>query len=158
LNEACAQACDSSNTEEARADGTWKHKSRLDVFAGFILHSSERANNKPTDNDRKRVATNWTTTFQRELGVLPSLTPSSLEPVSAMCDIDDFSKKAPNAARKSSQQSIAASAALPAAKQAAKKRATTALLELYDAPPFSEAIVNQEKLLSARPLSSPRVA
>ena len=74
-----------------------KYKSSLDVFAGSILHLSERANDKPTDNDRKRVATNLTTNLQKELGVLPLLTPSSLELVSAMCDIDEISKKAADA-------------------------------------------------------------
>jgi hypothetical protein len=69
-----------------------------------------------------------------------------------MCDIDNISKKAADAAHKSSQQSIAASAALHAAKQAAEKQAKAALLELRD-----KAILNQEKLLSARPSPSPRV-
>jgi hypothetical protein len=91
------------------ADATWKYKSSLDVFAGSILHSSERANDKPTDNDRKRVATNLTTNLQKELGVLPLLTPSSLELVSAMCDMDEISKKAADAARKSSLATIPSS-------------------------------------------------
>jgi hypothetical protein len=38
-----------------------------------------------------------TTNLQKELGVLPLLTPSSLELVSAMCDIDEISKKAADA-------------------------------------------------------------
>jgi len=50
-----------------------------------------------------------------------------------MCDLDDITKKAAEASRKSSQQTIAASAALNAAKQAAEKRANTALVVIHDA-------------------------
>lgn len=71
--------------------------------------------------------------MQHEFGVLPQVTSSALKLVSAMCDIDDIAKKAAEAARKQSQQSIATSAALHAAKQAAEKRATAALLVLRDA-------------------------
>ncbi len=53
-----AQACFPSNTEEEKADATCKYKSSVVVFAGSIFNSSERANDEPTDNDRKRVATN----------------------------------------------------------------------------------------------------
>jgi symplekin len=70
--------------------------------------------------------------MQKELGILPALTPSSLTLMSALCDIDEISKKAAESARKSSQQTIAASASLHAAKQAAEKRATAALLVLRD--------------------------
>ena len=134
LNEAYSQACNPSSTSgEEIDDATWKYESCLDVLAGSILHSSERANEKATDNDRKRVATKLSSTMQAEFGILPSLTPASLDLVSAMCDVDDISKKAAEAARKQSQQTIAASAALHAARQAAEKRATTALLALRDA-------------------------
>jgi symplekin len=71
--------------------------------------------------------------MQHEFGVLPRLTPSALKLISAMCDIDDISKKVKEASQKQSNQTIATSAALHAGKQAAEKRATMALLVLRDA-------------------------
>ncbi len=110
-----------------------KYKASLDIYAGSVLHSNERANEKATDIDRKRVANTLAAKMQHEFGVLPRLTSSALKLVSAMCDMDDIAKKANEATRKQSQQSIATSAALHAAKQAAEKRATAALLVLRDA-------------------------
>lgn len=131
LNEAYAQDFEHS---EDKADKTaWKYNAGLDIYAGCVLHASERANDKATDNDRKRVATSLASNLQKEFGILPSLTSSAMKLVSAMCDIDEIVKKVAEAARKQSQQSIATSAALHAAKQAAEKRATAALLVLRDA-------------------------
>ena len=135
LNEAYSQACypDSNSKDQVEKDATWKYQTSLDVFAASFLHSSERANDKATDNERKRIAANLASDMQKELGVLPLITSSALSLVSAMCDIDDITKKAAESARKQSQQTIAASAGLHAAKQAAEKRATSALLVLRDA-------------------------
>jgi symplekin len=129
LNEAYIQSCSSNSGE---TESSWKYDSSLDIFTGSILHSSERANDKPADNDRKRVATNLASSMQTDLAVLPALTSSSMTLVGAMCDIDGITKKAAEADRKQSQQTIAASAALHAARQAAEKRATAALLTLRD--------------------------
>eukprot|EP00934_Nitzschia_sp_Nitz4_P000980 Nitzschia sp. Nitz4//scaffold20_size174350//44533//48770//NITZ4_002089-RA/size174350-processed-gene-0.12-mRNA-1//1//CDS//3329541770//980//frame0 len=130
LNEAYVQ--DGSTFHQGGQQPDWKYNSSLDVMAGCILHASERANDKASDADRKRVAVSLTSNLQKELGVLPLLTESALNLVGAMCDIDDITKKAAEAARKQSQESIAASAALHAAKQAAERRATAALLVLRD--------------------------
>lgn len=131
LNEAYVQDC---HVDEEKKDDetTWKYQSSLDVFAGSLFYSGERANEKATDNDRKRVASALAATMQKDLGSLPLLTSSALKLVSAMCDIDEITKKTSEAARKQSQQSIATSAALHAAKQAAEKRATASLLILRD--------------------------
>ena len=131
LNEAYAHSWISTDGEAQNA--TWLYDSSLDVFVGSVVHASERANDKPNDNDRKRVATQTASTMQQDLAVLPLLTPSSLSLTAAMCDIDDITKRAAEASRKSSQQNIATSAALNAAKQAAEKRATSSLLALRDA-------------------------
>eukprot|EP00980_Cylindrotheca_fusiformis_P011641 scaffold2751_cov131-Cylindrotheca_fusiformis.AAC.8 len=131
LNEAYAQGCRHGTGEEDK-DQSWQYDSSLDLFTASILHSSERANDKPTDNDRKRVASKLAASMQQDLGVLPLLSHSSLSLIGAICDIDDITKKAAEADRKGSQQTIAASAALHAAKQAAEKRATAALLVLRD--------------------------
>lgn len=133
LNEAYAQDCQYEGEEHNEDELHSKYKTSLDVYAGSVLHSSERANIKATDNDRKRVVTSLASKMQHDFGVLPWLTSSGLKLVSAMCDIDDIAKKAKEAAQKQSQQSIATSAALHAAKQAAEKRATAALLVLRDA-------------------------
>ena len=135
INEAFAQKSFPSSSEgkDAAENNAWKYDSALDLFCGTILHASERSSDKPTDNDRKRVATDLAANLQKELSILPSVSSSGLNLVGAMCDIDEISKKAAEAARKTSQQTIAASAAFHAAKQAAEKRATTALLALRDA-------------------------
>ena len=136
LNEAYIQDCryDRDGGEEKKEEEySSKYKASLDVYAGSVLHSSERANDKAIDNDRKRVATALASKMQTEFGILPLMTSSALKLVSAMCDLDDIAKKASEAARKQSQQSIATSAALHAAKQAAVRRATAALLVLRDA-------------------------
>lgn len=105
----------------------------LDVYAASVAHASELANDKPSDHDRKRVASLAAASLPQHLGVLPSVTPSSLALVSSLCDVEEITKKAAEAARKSSAQTIAASAAVHAAKVAAEKRATAALLALRDA-------------------------
>lgn len=133
LNEAYVQDCRYNEEEKKDDDSSSKYHASLNIYAGSVLHSSERANEKATDNDRKRVANTVAAKMQHDFGVLPRLTSSALKLVSAMCDIDDIAKKATEAARKQSQQSIATSAALHAAKQAAEKRATSALLVLRDA-------------------------
>ena len=132
LNEAYAQDYVYEG-EEKKEDHSSLYKISLDIYAGSVLHASERANDKATDNERKRTATAVASRMQHEFGILPRLTSSALKLVSAMCDIDDISKKAKEASQRQSNQTIAASAALHAAKQAAEKRATTALLVLRDA-------------------------
>ena len=134
LNEAYAQdyVYEDEEKKEEHDHSSW-YKTSLDIYAGSVLHSSERANDKATDNDRKRTATALASRMQHDFGILPRLTSSALKLVSAMCDIDDISRKAKEASHKQSNQTIAASAALHAAKQAAEKRATTALLVLRDA-------------------------
>lgn len=134
LNEAYAQdfIYDGEEKKDDDSGQSSLYKTSLDFYAGSVLHSSERASDKATDGERKRAATALAAKMQHEFGVLPWLTSSALKLVSAMCDIDDISKKVKEASQKQSNQSIAASAALHAAKQAAEKRATTALLVLRD--------------------------
>jgi len=133
MNEAYAQdACINERGDDDQ-DNAWKYDTSLDIFAGSVVHANERCNDKPTDAERKRVATNTSNSLQHELAILPRLNSSALTIVSAMCDLDDIIKKAAESARKNSQQTIAASAALNAAKQAAEKRANIALLVLRDA-------------------------
>lgn len=122
-----------NSANEPGEDSDWKYDASLNVFVGSLLHASERCNDKPTDGERKRVAADTSQSLQHEMGILPYISPIALDLVGAMCDLDDITKKASEAARKNSQQTIASSAALNAAKHAAEKRATTALLVLRDA-------------------------
>ena len=128
LMEAYINDCrgDASVTDEPLYDRS------LDLYVGTIVQSSERAMDKPNDSDKKTIASHMASSLQKDVLSLPHLTPEALAMVSAMCDIDDITKKASESAKKQSQQSIAASAALHAAKQAAEKRATAALLSLRD--------------------------
>ncbi len=109
-----------------------KYDTSLEIFIGSVVRASERSNEKPADLERKNRSTDATGSLQQELGMLPRMSVSTLQLVSAMCDLDEISKKASEAARKNSQQTIAASAALHAAKQAAEKRANAALLVIRD--------------------------
>lgn len=94
LNEAYAQDYVYNEEEENEEhDKPSFYKASLDLYAASVLHSSERANDKATDNDRRRTATLIASKMQYEFGVLPRLAPSALKVISAMCDIDDISKK-----------------------------------------------------------------
>ena len=130
INEAYVQ--DVCNADQDQ-NGASKYDTSLDVFLGSVVHASERSNEKPADVDRKNRSTDASSSLQQELGMLPRLGTSALKLVGAMCDLDQITKKAAEAASKNSQQTIAASAALHAAKQAAEKRANAALLVVRDA-------------------------
>jgi symplekin len=130
LNEAYMHDCFLDERQEEKHNAVYDRS--LDVYAASVTHASQRANEKPSDLERKRVASLAAATLPQHLGVLPSVTPSSLALISALCDIEEITKKDAEASRKSSQQTIAASAAVHAAKVAAEKRATAALLALRD--------------------------
>jgi symplekin len=130
LNEAYLQDCRIG--EGVQDDKEAMYEKSLDVYAASVAHASELANDKPSDNDRKRVASQAAASLPQHLGVLPFVTPSSLALLSSLCDVEEISKKAAEAARKSSSQTIATSAAVHAAKVAAEKRATAVLIALRD--------------------------
>ena len=127
LNEAYMESCDSPK------DATnLSYDKALNLFAAAVVHSGDQANEKPNDAEKKRVATLGTSSITQQLGILPYIAPSSLRFVAGLCDVEDVTKKAAEASRKSSAQTIAASAAVNAAKMAAEKRATAALVSLRD--------------------------
>mmetsp|Transcript_3429 Transcript_3429/g.4004 ORF Transcript_3429/g.4004 Transcript_3429/m.4004 type:complete len:1434 (-) Transcript_3429:56-4357(-) len=105
----------------------------LELYISTVLQSCEKADNKPNDNTRKKLASVAAASLPQHLAYLPSITPKSLELTSSLCDIDSIMKKAVEASRKSSNQNLAASASAHAAKAAAEKRAKGALLALRDA-------------------------
>lgn len=127
LSEAYMESCD------ATKDGTsLSYDNAFNLFAAAVVHSSGQAIEKPNDVEKKRVTTLGTSSLTQQLGILPYVAPSTLRFVCGLCDIEDITKKASDAARKSSSQTIAASAAINAAKMAAEKRATAALVSLRD--------------------------
>jgi symplekin len=133
LNEALLQASGTSDDAGSEENNSWLYESSLGIFVSAAVHAGERANEKPNDADWKKAAALSASNLQRDLVKVHRLTRSSLLLVCAMCDIDAITKKAADAARKTSQESVAASAAAHAAKVAAEKRATSALLILRDA-------------------------
>lgn len=104
----------------------------LEIFVASAVRSSERANEKPGDMDRKRAAVSAASIVQFSFAKLARLTPKSLRLLSGMCNIDEITKKTAEASKKSTQDSISVAAALHAAKVAAEKRATSVLLVLRD--------------------------
>ncbi|CAJ1954513.1 unnamed protein product [Cylindrotheca closterium] len=130
LDEAYANSC---YEKPVKGKDPWRnYDTSLDLFVGSFLHSGERTNDKPTDNDRKRTAAHLSGSIQQQIGAMPQVKKSTFELLSAMCDTEDIAKKAADADRKGSQQTIAATASLHASKQAAEKRAVTVLLTIRD--------------------------
>lgn len=113
-------------------DETMLYDSGLNVFVASAVSASIQANEKPSDQNRKKAATRITSALQRMLIKLPRLTKSSLILLTSICDIEDITKKAAELQRKSSQENVAAASAANAAKVAAEKRATAVLLILRD--------------------------
>jgi len=114
-------------------DGEAQYGKALESYISNILRCCKKADDKPNDNVRKKIASSAASSLPQQLAILPSLPSNALELTSALCDIDSVTKKAIEASRKSSNQNLAASAAAHAAKVAAEKRAKGALLALRDA-------------------------
>ena len=114
LNEAVMQ------TASVADSGTldWrKYDMSLNLTIASTVHASQLAKDKPNDSDRKKAASQSANRLQKDLSSLPRLTPESLKLFCSLCDIDDITKKAAEASRKSSSESIAVSAATNAAKE-----------------------------------------
>jgi symplekin len=129
LNEALLQ----STTLLEKDDSLCLYDICLDLYVASVVVAGRMTNDKPNDNSKRKAAARATADLYRDFNKLPRLTKEALVLVGALCDIDDISKKAMEASRKTSHESVAASAAIHAAKVAAEKRATTALLVLRDA-------------------------
>eukprot|EP00984_Skeletonema_dohrnii_P016588 scaffold7407_cov120-Skeletonema_dohrnii-CCMP3373.AAC.10 len=106
-----------------------KYEKCLDLFVSSVVNACDLSNQNPKDNERKRIANAAASSLPHQLGAAPFLTPSSLNLVSSLCDIDEVVKKF---STKTPSQTIAEAAAARTAKAAAEKRATAALLILRD--------------------------
>ena len=82
----------------------------LEYYISCVLESCKMADNKPNDNQRKKLANTASTSLPQQLAYLPSLPTKSLELTSALCDIDSVTKKAVEAAKKSSNQNLSQAA------------------------------------------------
>jgi len=122
-----------------------RYEKSLNVYVLSILDACKRADEKPNDTRRKRLATVGASALPQQLAIVPAMTPSALELTSAMCDITAITKKATEASRKASSN-IALNAAMHATLKpypnpdpnsatikAAEKRATGSLYVLRDA-------------------------
>lgn len=118
--------------DEDEIDESILYESGLNIYVASAVSASNQANEKPSDQHRKKAASRITAALQKMLVKLPRVTKSSLILMSSICDIQDVSKKAAELSRKSSQDNVAAPAAAHAAKVAAEKRATAVLLILRD--------------------------
>ena len=133
LNEAYVCSLDA----EGEINGKKNYERCLDVYVSSVANACDIANKKPNDNERKRIANSAAVSLPHHFTAAPALTPSSLNLVGSLCDIDEVSKKA---TIKSSRQTIAENAAAHAAKAAAEKRATAALLILRDVSFQNDAV------------------
>ncbi|KAL7493329.1 hypothetical protein ACHAWT_002361 [Skeletonema menzelii] len=106
-----------------------KYEKCLDLFVSSVVNACDLSNQNPKDNERKRIANAAASSLPHQLGAAPFLTPSSLNLVSSLCDIDEVVKKF---STKTPSLTIAEAAAARTAKAAAEKRATAALLILRD--------------------------
>lgn len=131
LNEALMQSC-CVEGETRKDDAFKKYDQSLDLFVATVVHAGELANEKPSDSEKKKAAIQASAALQRDMVRLPRLTGDSIKFLAGLCDIEGITKKASDASKKTSQDSIAAAASAHAAKVAAEKRATTMLLLLRD--------------------------
>ncbi len=90
--------------------GGSQYENALEYYISNILQCCKKADDKPNDNTRKKIASTAASALPQQLAILPSLPSHALQLTSALCDIDAVTKKAIEASRKSSNQNLAASA------------------------------------------------
>ncbi len=83
-----------------------QYEKALEFYISTILQSCKKADEKPNDHLRKKLASTAAAALPQQLAVLPSLPANSLEMTSALCDIDEITKKAIDASRKTSNQNL----------------------------------------------------
>ncbi len=95
----------------SKEDSESSYDKTLEYYISCILESCKLADNKPNDHQRKKLANTAATYLPQQLAYLPSLPTKALELTSALCDIDDVTKKAIEAGKKSSSQNLSQAAA-----------------------------------------------
>jgi symplekin len=97
--------------EDGSVDKNDRFEKTLELYISSVIQACEKANEKPMDNHRKKLASTAASSLSKDLGLLPTVTESSLELASLLCNIDEISKKAVEASRKTSNQNLATAAA-----------------------------------------------
>jgi symplekin len=128
LSEAFMQCCDDTKAESK----WWKYDCTLALYVSLVVYAGEVANQKPTDEGRKKAAADACRKLQVVMTSLPRVTETSVTLLAGLCDLEYISKRVVSAQRQTSQEAIAVAAATHAAKQAAEKRAKCGLLILRD--------------------------
>ena len=99
------------SSDQSAVDNNNHYEKALELYISTVLQACERADDKPMDIHKKKVASTAASSLSNELGLLPVLTENSLELASLLCDIDGITKKASEASRKATNQNLAAAAA-----------------------------------------------
>lgn len=97
--------------DEGSVDKSERFDKTLELYISSVLQACEKADEKPMDNQRKKLASAAASSLSKDLGLLPAVTESALELASRLCDIDEISRKAAEASRKTSNQNLATAAA-----------------------------------------------
>lgn len=97
--------------DKGSVDNCERFDKTLELYISSVLQACEKADEKPMDNQRKKLASAAASSLSKDLGLLPAVTESALELASRLCDIDEISKKAAEASRKTSNQNLATAAA-----------------------------------------------
>ena len=100
----------------------------VNVYVAGVVYAGQLADDKPSDQERKRTAAAVVASMSQEILRLSTFDVSTLDILCKLCDIDGITNKAREIAKKTSDDSIATAAATHAAKVAAEKRATLCLL------------------------------
>jgi symplekin len=110
LNEAFLLQDESNPSSKSEKDDNL-YENTLDLYIATVLQACEKADEKPMDNNRKKIASTAASSLSKELSQLPSINEHSLELASQLCDIDGITKKAIEASRKASNKTVATAAA-----------------------------------------------
>jgi symplekin len=86
------------------------YEKALEFYISTILQSCKKADDKPNDNSRKKLASTAASSLLQQLAVLPYLPTKALELTSGLCDINSVTNKALEASRKSSNQNLSQAA------------------------------------------------
>jgi Domain of unknown function (DUF3453). len=108
LNEAILAYGDDKEAESRKLE---KFENTLHLYITSVLHACERADEKPLDTQRKKLASAVSSSLSKDLSVLPVVTEHSLELLSFLCDVDGITKKAIEISRKTTNQNLATAAA-----------------------------------------------
>lgn len=99
-----------SKSSEDKVDNKL-YENTLDLYIATVLQACDKADEKPMDNNRKKIASAAASSLSKDLSLLPSISENSLELASLLCDIDGITKKAIEASRKASNKTVATASA-----------------------------------------------